>query len=612
MKSRWFLPVLLALVLAGCSLAEDVTPPPGLQATQAAQPTSPPAQPISLVPPAPPNPSSGEAIYAERCAPCHGDLGRGDGPQASQLPNEPTHLGDPAVAREAVPADWYQVVTQGRLDQMMPPFASLTDAQRWDVVAYSLGLDLAPGDLDRAKQDYADSCASCHGDDGGTPTAGVTLSDPSWMAGQSQESMVSAISQGSGQMPAFSDSLSESQLWALSAYVRQLAYSAESEAPPVASSSDNAESPSSTSTAAIAVSVSLASGSEGDQPPADIDITLHGFDGQQEAVTQTATLGPGGKADFPDLDVVSGRLFVASAEYKGVLYVSDVSHLTGAGQTVELPLTLYDTTTDASAVRASQVHVVLQFPSADTIQVTEIWVLSNTGDKTVVPTGSSGLLFSLPPGASNIGFDDTSLTQQATRTSDGFSLAMPLRPGTESEQLVFFFDLPYQNGADFRQTVHYPVGGVTVLLPDGGPTVKGASIADQGVQSIGSQTYHLFGLASFQAGDAIELQVVGRTTPLLSSIGNWPTLVLGVAALVLVLAAAIAWYRPSVFGLGSGGDVDDVEDEPDDQMTADALLERIAELDDAYDAGEVDETAYRRRRADLKRRALDAMRDEDD
>lgn len=621
MNKAWVLFFPLALVLSACTLAEDVTPPPGYQATQAAKPTSPAAQPISLAPAAPPNPAAGEALYAERCAPCHGDLGRGDGPQAAQLPNEPTHLGDPSVAREALPADWYQVVTQGRLDQMMPPFASLTDSQRWDVVAYALNLSVPAADLDQARQAYQESCASCHGADGSTPTGGVSLSDPSWMAKQSQASMVTVISQGSGQMPGFSDSLSETQLWAMSAYVRQLAFSSPAETPPVASSASGTATPASSQTASIVATVSMGSGSSEASPPADLDVTLHGFDGQQEVVTQTKTLGPSGTVNFPDLELVSGRLFILSTEYQGVRYVSDVSHLTDAGQTLQLPLTLYDSTSDMSTVRASRLHVLLDFPSDGVMQVIELWVLSNTGDRTVMPSDSGGLVFSLPSGANNISFEDNSVAQMATRTADGFSLAMPLRPGQESAQLVFSFNLPYQDGADFHQPLPYPVDGVTVLLPDGGPTVKGSSVEDQGVQDLGGQSYHQYNLNSFGAGGAIDMQVAGRTTPIVSLGSNWQSLVLGAAAFVLVLAGVIAWYRPSLIGFGRSADDDEEneydEDEYDEDEEAEdddpqALMAMIARLDDEFEAGEIDEDAYKRRRAELKHRALEALQAEDD
>jgi hypothetical protein len=272
-------------------------------------------------------------------------------------------------------------------------------------------------------------------------------------------------------------------------------------------------------------------------------------------------------------------------------------------------------------VSASRLHLILDFPSDGVMQVIELWVLSNSGDRTVVPGDSGGLVFSLPSGANNIAFEDSSLAQLASRTSDGFDLGMSLQPGQESAQLVFSFNLPYQNGADFHQPLAYPVDGVTVLLPDGGPAVKGASVQDQGVQDLGGQSYHQYNLQSFDAGSAIDMQVSGGTSPVVSLAGNWQGIVLGAAALVLVLVAVLAWYRPSILGFGrSPKDDDDVdaeeensqEGEDDDEDDPQALMAMIARLDDAFEAGSLDEAVYKRRRAELKRRAIEAMQAEDD
>src|SRR5512140_1844226 len=121
----------LALGLSACSLASDITPPPGYHPT--AVPT---AAPVTY-PIVPPDPTAGATIFAEKCAPCHGSSGMDDGPQAANLPNPPAAIGSPEVARLARPLDWYNIITNGRMDQFMPPWKSaLSDRQRWDVLAF--------------------------------------------------------------------------------------------------------------------------------------------------------------------------------------------------------------------------------------------------------------------------------------------------------------------------------------------------------------------------------------------------------------------------------------------------------------------------------------------
>ncbi len=159
--------IFTALLFSGCnfSLAADVTPPPGFQQQQVsavpAVTTSGPIYPL-----VPPDASAGKSIYLEKCAPCHGTTGLGDGPRASDLPNPVTPIGSLDVAQNAVPSQWFKITTQGNLERFMPPFSSLTDRERWDVVAYMFSLSSIPIPLAQTKAVFLTNCAGCHGEDG--------------------------------------------------------------------------------------------------------------------------------------------------------------------------------------------------------------------------------------------------------------------------------------------------------------------------------------------------------------------------------------------------------------------------------------------------------------
>src|SRR4030067_1322485 len=115
-------PLLLFLLLSACSfsLAEDITPPPGAEIPAEIPTQPPPSGP--LYPLVSPTPAAGALIYTDKCAPCHGSTGQGDGPQASQLPNQPAALAALEVARQSTPAEWYSLITQGNLERFMTPF----------------------------------------------------------------------------------------------------------------------------------------------------------------------------------------------------------------------------------------------------------------------------------------------------------------------------------------------------------------------------------------------------------------------------------------------------------------------------------------------------------
>ena len=92
-----------------------------------------PARPIDL--------ADGRAVYAARCASCHGDRGLGDGPAAAGIRPPPPAIGDPSVMHGVSPALIYRVVSAGVSGTAMPAWGgTLTPEQRWNVVGYVLSL----------------------------------------------------------------------------------------------------------------------------------------------------------------------------------------------------------------------------------------------------------------------------------------------------------------------------------------------------------------------------------------------------------------------------------------------------------------------------------------
>jgi hypothetical protein len=72
---------IIVVLLTACNftLAEDVTPPPDYV------PPTPVPTMGPLFPASTPDVENGAAIYSENCAPCHGTIGLGDGPQSAML-----------------------------------------------------------------------------------------------------------------------------------------------------------------------------------------------------------------------------------------------------------------------------------------------------------------------------------------------------------------------------------------------------------------------------------------------------------------------------------------------------------------------------------------------
>ncbi len=87
------------------------------------------------VPAAPSTLAAAKAIFLENCAQCHGEDGKGDGPEAPMYSVKPADFTDAHMMREMTDGEIFYKITEGRMP--MPSFKKrLTDEQRWQLVNY--------------------------------------------------------------------------------------------------------------------------------------------------------------------------------------------------------------------------------------------------------------------------------------------------------------------------------------------------------------------------------------------------------------------------------------------------------------------------------------------
>lgn len=621
--------LLLSLFLSACSLAEDITPPPGAGqmavSQQQPQVTNGPVFPL-----VPPSPADGQAIFAEKCAPCHGPVGLGDGPQAGQLPNPVTAIGSVDVARQATPADWYTQVTKGNLERFMPPFGSLSDRQRWDTVAYSFSLSMPPDVVAQGEGLYQANCAQCHGvsGKGDGPQAAASMpdfTDQAAMSELSQASFYQAISEGiPPSMPAFAQ-LSDDERWAISAYLRSLTFApsnqpvAEQPASPPEGTLEPAPAATDLPTAVISDTVGTIIGSvvnaSNGETPQSIALTLHGFDNMQMAITQTTTTNADGSFVFNNVAMPPGRAFVVITEYGDTVYNSNIGVVEAGQNMLNLPLEIYDTTTDASVLNTDRLHMFFEFVDSKTVRVIELYVISNLSNKTLVSPGEGQptVRFTVPEGAENLEFQEGALGQRYLKTDDGFGDTVAVPPGQGHYEVLYAYTMPYDRKLELEQPVALPVDAVVILVPEGGVKIKSDMLVDSGTQDVQGARYRLFEAASLTPGDNLRLSITGQPTtgqPTLST-GNSTSLMIGLGVFGLALVGAGVWlYLRTRARSAEVEDQDEeqpeVEPEPSTE-SEETLMDAIIALDDLYQAGQLPEDAYLKRRADLKARLEQRM-----
>jgi len=606
-----------ALALGACSLAGDITPPPGLATAQAQGLGLPPTVAPPTVPGRTPDLAAGALIFAEKCAPCHGDSGDGQGPQAPALPNPPTALREAEVSQRAIPRDWFGIVTEGRIESFMPGFTSLDDDQRWDVVGYALSLGLPQAQVETGSTLFQQDCVECHGDRGEGRGDLQDLASVDFFAGRSLLAIYGAITQGVGQeMPGYAENLSDEQRWALAAFVRSLALSAPADQatatrPPEATASGGptptmaeggatagpTEVGPATAEPAGRISGRVINGTAGSDAPPDLEVTLHGLDGDQEALTQTQPIAADGSFTFEGVEPTVGRVYVVTADYQDVLYASDIGELPISAD-LDLPLTVYETTAATDAVQVTRLHLLFDFPAEDVVQIVELWLLSNIGDRTVFAGQTGAIEVDLPEGATGLSLDGGTIGDRFELTSSGFRDRRELVPGENTSELVFSYNLPYDGSLELVRQPAYPVAATVAMVSGDGPQVVGDGFTDMGLRQVSGASLHTYERGPAQAGDEIALTLRGRAAAGANTAGIQP-MVLGVAALALALVGAgLIWFRPRRDARG-----EDAPEPPGAEVDEDKILWAIASLDNDFAAGKIEAATYQARRADLMRRA---------
>ena len=610
-RSNHFHIVLVLMIwagLSGCavSLAADVTPPPNAQSF-VAQPAS--ATSEVLYPTVPPDPQRGAQIYAEKCAACHGERGMGDGPQASQLTVPVPPLGDLSLAQGARPVEWFQIVTNGNIERFMPPFRSLDERQRWDVVAYALSLSLSQDLLAQGTEIYQQKCQNCHGTEGqGSAQAPGWRDDTSRLASLSLVEMTGIIRRGKGNMPAYAGELSESQILALAVYSRSLSFETSalvqsptlSQIAPGTAEQAEGEQVQAASELRLPIRGEVVNGSGGQLPPG-LTAELAGYDGMVQVFAAETEVAADGTYIFPDVEIVPGRAFIVSVNYQGFTFNSDVFHNLGEplSSPIELPVTVYDTTTDLSALRVDRLHVFFDFTNPDVIQVAELFLLNNTGSKVISGNapGQPVVEFELPDGASNLQFQSGAAGGRFVMTEKGFADTQPILPGAGS-QILFAYDLPLSRRTTVRIPINLPVDAAIVMIPQGTMTLQSSQLQPMGQRQIQGVTLDLFSTTDLQAGSTLEMTLSGRmSSPINLQTGQTGALIAGALALVLVAVGGVFWYLRQQ---KSTTPVD--EQPPVEAESREALMDAIIALDDLYKSGQLSEEVYQQRRAELKDR----------
>ncbi len=545
-----------------------------------------------VVPDAVADAERGLLLYQTRCASCHGVSGAGDGEMAPDSIQPPAVFADPAFRLTAVPTDMFNTIVNGRIERGMPPYGSinnnpLSDQDVWDLIAaiYSFS---TPGASVQQGADLFATEINLEGE--------LDLTNLTFWATQSNETIAERFrSEGVLLNP----DLSDDEVMAIIDFARgMMSYSY---ADPFA-----AEEPIETAV----ISGEIINGTTSDTA-GDIEANLRAFTQDlQQVYSETTMVGENGRFSFDLENVPPDWIFLVSTEYQGFQFSSSPAKLDRETPALEMPVTVFDTTSNADMINVDQVHSIFNFVG-DRLEVTQLYRYSNNGNALFVgttgDTTAGTVEIMLPTGAQNVAFErgfggmDTFIpAEEIIQTETGWADTLPLRPGTGVMDLLITYSLPYEDGMRFAHPLPYPVTRGTLIIPDVGIELDADGWQLQSQDEMGGTTFLSYINNDMTTVDSLSIVFNGEPELVTDTQGNVlqprnenNELIIGGASLLIVVGAAVylfqSWRNPSSA----------FSDDPEE------LLEMMVELDDAYENGEINRHDYELERAELKEALLE-------
>ena len=372
----------------------------------------------------------------------------------------------------------------------------------------------------------------------------------------------------------------------------------------------------------------LSNGTPGGSLPITTSVVLHAFDGDTMTSMTPGMADGSGRFRFEGVPNQQGRVFGVTATLGRTTYLSEP--LNPKPGEAELPLTLkvFDTTTDAGKVRVKQMLVVGEFLNQNELQLVNAYLLSNDGDHTVeggeeAPDGQTATLrFSLPPGATGVQFQDEG-ANRFIRTNDGFLTTWGIPPGDQTAQVIVRYTLPYTGELHLETKAQYPILALSLMQLDQGVALTSPQLKEKGAgQRQDGATVREYAGESLTAGQSFVLDLKGApvlspvsginsksgqnevvteaqvTTP--KAANRQPVLIgIGAFAVLLMVAGAIGlvWTRRSA-------EDDEYACAVDERRV---LILALADLDEAHEAGEIEDQTYAFQRQTLKTTLVAAL-----
>jgi hypothetical protein len=292
--------------------------------------------------------------------------------------------------------------------------------------------------------------------------------------------------------------------------------------------------------------------------------------------------------------------YQVSSQYKGIIYPSRMLEAIGitANDVIDLPLVIYEKTTEQGSLESERLKVKLDFSSDGWIQVSESMLLSNPSRLTIVPADEDHPVvdFHLPAGFFGLSYNETNAMERYQETRNGVGDWEPVLPGM-SHQILLEYTLPFHNYRLIDLGIPMATDSVMIVVVDPAGEVNCNAAQMTAVQSTSSDEGNAFTIQNFDSKDDLLIECSSRQT-----------ILAGTVILIVLVGMVIVIGGWSFLNTKQRSQKKKVNTVAMLKQEKEAVLDQIIALDDRFKAGELNIEVYHAKRAEFVRQVEEIER----
>lgn len=338
----------------------------------------------------------------------------------------------------------------------------------------------------------------------------------------------------------------------------------------------------------------LVNGTKDGSSVANQEVTLKTFRNDAEVNSSTTKTDAEGYFVFKGLSTEPDYSYQVTLTFQQAEYSSDRLSFKEGETSKFAEVMVYDATTSDEAIKVMTAHTVIYLEQGG-LSVVEYLLFANESDRTYIGLRvidqegrRETLRFSLPKEAIELQPGDGLMECCIFGSEAGFIDTMPVLPG--GREIVYSYRVENDSGEyTFSRKVNYPTINYNFLVQgEGVKLTSDLLVAEEPLNIEGVQFSHLSG-RNLKASDILLANIAG-----LPETGSQASLIwVAITLAVLTFGFSFGYLR-------KGRKLQPVKvDSSPEQKTQRALIE-LAQLDDDFAAGKINEESYRRLRAQKK------------